>query len=191
VFEVSDTGIEVNGSYLTSITGNAFNATSGNPAVTHLKIANSSLLNTAINNVFDGVTTNDIAIDATSAVNTVYPNTINTGATGTPLSNLGVHNVVTGIGGHEAPGISGCSATIGTNSLNSAGFITSGTTGTCTVTLTFNLARMGSPGTGWSCSISNQTTANLIRQSGNTTTTVTFSGTTVTGDVLVYACTGY
>jgi hypothetical protein len=69
-----------------------------------------------------------------------------------------------------------------------AGRYTSGTTGTCTVTIT-----MGNSATstnGWSCSVSNRTTANLMRQTAATTTTATFEGVTVSGDVIGFGCIG-
>jgi hypothetical protein len=70
-----------------------------------------------------------------------------------------------------------------------AGSFASGTTGTCTVTVT-----MGSSATsvnGWACSVSDQTTANLMRETASNTTTATLSGTTVSGDVIVFGCIGY
>lgn len=90
-------------------------------------------------------------------------------------------------GGGYTPSVGTC-GTIGAGSSNIAGFITSGTTGTCTSVLTFSGVTAT---TGWSCGISNSTTANLIRQTGSSTTTATFEGTTVSGDVLRYACSAY
>lgn len=74
------------------------------------------------------------------------------------------------------------------NSTVAAGFITSATTGACAPVLTFTNAVASN---GWACSINNRTTANLIRQTASTTGTATFSGTTVSGDVLSYSCTAY
>lgn len=91
------------------------------------------------------------------------------------------------VGGGSAPTVGTC-GTIGTGSKNVAGFITSNVTGSCVAVLTFN--GFTAP-TGWSCGISNATTANLISQTGSSTTTATFTGTTVTGDVLRYACSAY
>jgi hypothetical protein len=71
------------------------------------------------------------------------------------------------------------------------------TAGTFTVTTTGAAApivTMGSSFTAptkFSCSVSNLTTANLIRQSASTTTTATFSGVTVSGDTITFACHGY
>ncbi len=74
-------------------------------------------------------------------------------------------------------------ATIGTGATNSAGTITGLPTGTCSVVLTFNSYTAT---TGWSCAVSDQTTANLFRQTASTTTTATFAGTSVASDVLKY-----
>lgn len=94
-------------------------------------------------------------------------------------------NQITGSG--AIPSVATC-GTIGTGSKNNAGFITSATTGSCVSVLTFSLATAT---TGWSCGISNGTTANLITQTGSSTTTATFTGETVSGDVLRYNCVAY
>lgn len=91
------------------------------------------------------------------------------------------------VAGGGVPAVGTC-GTIGTGSKNAAGFITSGTTGACVSVVTF---AGYTATTGWSCAISNATTANLITQTGSSTTTATFTGTTVSGDVLRYACTPY
>lgn len=81
-------------------------------------------------------------------------------------------------------------ATIGTGATNLAGTITGLPTGACSVIVT--MANSAASSTGWSCAVSNQTTANLFRQTGSTTTTVTFAGTSVSGDVLAYGpCVGF
>lgn len=72
-----------------------------------------------------------------------------------------------------------------------AGTFASGTTGACTVVITMNGATGLTAPTGWVCAVSNQTTANLIRQSASTTTTATVTGTTVSGDVIAFHCMGY
>lgn len=73
-----------------------------------------------------------------------------------------------------------------------AGTYTSRTTGSCVTTVTLNGATGLTAKTGWACTISNQTTANLIRQTSSTATTVTFTGVTVTGDVIVFGpCSAY
>lgn len=78
-------------------------------------------------------------------------------------------------------------ATIGTGSKANAGFVTSTTTGVSTVVVTFPFTAA----TGWAISPTNNTTANLTRQTASTTTTATFSGTTVTGDVISYIAMAY
>lgn len=87
-----------------------------------------------------------------------------------------------------APSVSGCSATIGTAS-GATGTLSSGTTGSCTPMVTF-AAGISAPN-GWVCSVNNQTTANLIRQTASSTTTATFTGVTISGDVIGFSCTGY
>jgi hypothetical protein len=71
-----------------------------------------------------------------------------------------------------------------------AGKFSSGTTGTCTVTIT-----MGDTATapnGWACWAADQTTpADIITQTASNATTATISGTTVTGDVIAFGCVGY
>lgn len=91
------------------------------------------------------------------------------------------------VAGGGTPSVATC-GTIGTGSKNNAGFITSGTTGACVSVVTFSGYIAA---TGWSCGITNGTTANIITQTGSSTTTATFTGTTVSGDVLRYACTAY
>lgn len=78
-------------------------------------------------------------------------------------------------------------ATIGTGSKANAGFVTATTTGVSTVVVTFPFTAT----TGWAISPSNNTTANLTRQSASSTTTATFTGTTVTGDVISYTAVAY
>jgi hypothetical protein len=84
------------------------------------------------------------------------------------------------------PGLSGCSAGTllgGTT----AGSFHSGTSGTCTVTLTFAITAPN----GWSCWAQDTTHANTINQTANSPTTATFSGPTTTGDVIAWGCVGY
>jgi hypothetical protein len=70
----------------------------------------------------------------------------------------------------------------------SAGTFISGTTGTCTVVVT--MGQSATAANDWSCTVRDTTTpADTITQSGATsTTTATFTGTTVSGDVLSFAC---
>ncbi len=96
--------------------------------------------------------------------------------TNVPLSSAGT-----------VPGISGCSA--GTQTGGAVGgTFASGTTGACNVTLTLAVTAT----TGYACFAQNVTTpANPYVQSGGTTTTATFTGTTVSGDVIRYFCFAY
>jgi len=73
-----------------------------------------------------------------------------------------------------------------------AGSFHSGTTGTCTVVITLAGATGTTMSNGWSCRFNDETTpANLLSESGYTTTTVTMTGTTNSGDVIDFACTGF
>ncbi|MDE2099624.1 MAG: hypothetical protein KGL39_20395 [Patescibacteria group bacterium] len=85
------------------------------------------------------------------------------------------------------PSISGCSAS-GLAGGSFAGQYTSGTAGTCTITLTF----VATAPTGWACTANDLTTSSdTIKQTGSTTTTATLSGTTASSDVVNYQCIGY
>jgi hypothetical protein len=93
------------------------------------------------------------------------------------------------------PSISGCGvSSVGSGSVNGGGYFVAQTTGTCSVTLT-----LGGGATyphAYNCAVSNQTRgssgSNPISQSANTSNSVSFSGTTVTGDVIVYGpCAGW
>lgn len=92
------------------------------------------------------------------------------------------------VSGGTAPSISGCSAGTQTGG-GTAGTYKSGTSGTCTVTLTFALTAP----TGWSCYANDQTTpADVQKQiAGGSTTTAVISGTTVTADVVSFGCVAY
>lgn len=81
------------------------------------------------------------------------------------------------------PGISGCSAGTQTGGAT-IGTFASGTTGACTVVLTFAFTAP----TGWFCAATNRTTiGNTFSQSASSTTTCTLTGTTVTGDVIPFS----
>lgn len=83
-----------------------------------------------------------------------------------------------------------CSATSRVGGASSGEFV-SGTTGTCAVTIT-----MGNSATAthsWHCAFADKTTpANLLSQTGtDSTTTASMTGTTVSGDLISFACTAY
>lgn len=68
-----------------------------------------------------------------------------------------------------------------------AGSFASGTTGTCTVTITLPQSTNG-----WVCNARDLTTAaNFIGQSATSTTSCTVTGTTVSGDTIVFSAMGY
>jgi hypothetical protein len=82
---------------------------------------------------------------------------------------------------------SGCSVTnlVGGSS---AGSFSSGTSGTCTPVITMGI---GAPN-GWACAVNDLTTpADVIHQTATTANTATFSGTTVSADVIAFHCIGY
>jgi hypothetical protein len=81
---------------------------------------------------------------------------------------------------------SGCSlsATVGGRQ---AGQFASGTTGTCTVVITLPTAPNG-----WACHASDiNVPANAIAQSGTSTTSCTITGTTTSGNTVVFSAIGY
>lgn len=83
----------------------------------------------------------------------------------------------------------GCGTVTSLTGGASAGSFVAQTSGACTVVIT-----MGDTATapnGWSCSVSDRTTANLFRQTASSATTATISGTAVTSDVISFGCIGY
>jgi hypothetical protein len=189
-FDETPIGVSILSSGQNKINNNSFVATVGLPATTHINVGAGSNLNLITNNQLGGYATTGILLNATALGNIAWPNIIDqTSIPNAITSNGGKGNVVNGVG-YSSPTVGTC-GTIGTNSVNAAGFITSNVTGACVSVLTFDVTRMGAAGIGWSCSIYNSTTANLIRQTGSSTTTATFSGTTVTGDILPYSCVAY
>lgn len=147
---------------------------------------------TLTNNAGTGITRVAIGADTTSFP-ALCPSGTNViigqaGATCTTPTDVLMRSL---IGAGTAPTVDATSctgATIGSGAKNIAGTITGLPTGSCSVVLTFNGTTAP---TGWVCTVSDQTTANLFRQSANTTTTATFAGTSVSGDVLAYHCAAY
>lgn len=83
----------------------------------------------------------------------------------------------------------GCSETVLTGGAT-AGSFKSGVTGTCTLTITTGDTDVAP--NGWACRASDLTTpADTVAQTITTTNTFTFSGTTVSGDTINFACVGY
>lgn len=81
---------------------------------------------------------------------------------------------------------SGCSNTTTVGGAT-AGSFHSGTSGTCTVVITLPASTNG-----WSCTAADITTpADVVNQSGSATNSCTVSGTTVSGDVIVFSALGF
>jgi hypothetical protein len=149
--------------------------------------------NTFTNNKrFDGDSNSNFVCGTSTATQNVIDRTTNTADQTQPFLDAGLQ----GRGNYLLPGISdappsvnnaSCAgATIGSGSTNGAGTITGLPTGTCTVILTFDTTLNTYSTTGWRCAVSDQTTGNLFRQTASSATTATFSGVSVSGDVLSY-----
>lgn len=132
---------------------------------------------------------------------------VSPGATGTAIklesvgsdTNINVNVLPKGNGGLTTPGVlstgtkfttSGCSVSATTGGA-SAGKITSGTTGTCTVVITMGGATGLVAPNGWHCDAKDQTSGVQLNQTADSTTTCTISGTTTTGDIINFAATGF
>jgi hypothetical protein len=84
---------------------------------------------------------------------------------------------------------SGCGASEAVGGAT-AGKFRSGTSGTCTVTITMGAAQTAPHG--WSCWANDLTTPGaLIHQMGESPSTAVLSGTTAAGDTINFGCTGY
>lgn len=130
------------------------------------------------------------AISAVSVGATTFTGALSGNATtATTAVNLSGGAVTTSNGALLSGGTkftaSGCSnsATVGGAI---AGQFASGTTGTCTVTITLPTAPNG-----WACRANDITTPALMNQTAKTTTSCTISGTTTTSDVVVFLAMGY
>ncbi len=175
------------------LTDNLFNSQTGAESTTYINLGSNADTNIITNNLLTGHYTTGVAIASDALNNIIWPNTIDaTNATASMTIGDGAWGDVTNGPGGTPPAISGCSASLGTNATNAAGTFSSATTGTCTVTLTFQVLVMGPAANAWSCQFSNLTTANLFRQSGSLSkTAATGSGVTVSGDVVSYVCGSY
>jgi fibronectin-binding autotransporter adhesin len=85
--------------------------------------------------------------------------------------------------------VSGCATTSALTGGATAGSFSTTTTGTCTAVVTFGGAATAT--NGWNCSVSDQTTANLFRQTASSATTATLSGVSATGDTISFSCIAY
>lgn len=106
---------------------------------------------------------------------TVSSTTNTSGAYVTALTSPAVANIGANSCGTTAATIAGT---------DNAWAITVGATAGTACRVTFDTTAP----TVWACSVSNQTTANLTRQTAATTTTVDVTGTMVAGDVLIGVC---
>ncbi len=189
-FDLCTIGLQIVRGTRNIVSCNMFSATSDGAATSHIDINTNAVINLVFNNQFNGVATNAIVLDNSSIGNVLWPNMIDpTSITNSIVAGNGKGNIVNGVG-FSTPVASG-DCTLGANSTNAVGTVSSTKTGSAVMTLTFDLGRMGAPGTGWSCSCSNLTTGNAVRQSASSTTAVSFSGTTNSGDVIAYSCVGY
>lgn len=89
--------------------------------------------------------------------------------------------------------VTGCGGTLVGG--GTAGTFVSGVTGSCTATITMNGATGLTAPHGWICQASDLTTvADTMKQTAasvTSTTTPVLTGTTVSGDVIMFSCTGY
>jgi hypothetical protein len=83
---------------------------------------------------------------------------------------------------------SGCAAVAFGSAGPTSGSLQIRSGGACSIVITMG-GSMAAP-TGWSCSVNDETTANLWRETGSTTTTVTIAGTGVANDVIAVGCIG-
>jgi hypothetical protein len=144
----------------------------------------------AINSPYGtGITPFDIRLDGNSVFYISQYGSITASGNLSVSGSLNVPRI--GIDYSVAFTISGCSASVGTNSRSTGGTIVSGTTGTCTVTITMGGSQ--SAADGWLCYGSNQTTAytnanQVPRQKSSTSTTAVLEMNTTSGDVIEFAC---
>jgi hypothetical protein len=133
---------------------------------------------------FSATTTADSGTyDAGIARNAAGVVEINSGAACSTAANCRDLKLRSEIAAGTAPTLSGCSFTTQLGA-NMAGSFLSGTTGTCTLTITFSGTTAPS---GWRCSADDlTTTADRISQSAYTATSCTITGTTVSGDLITY-----
>ncbi len=107
----------------------------------------------------------------------LFGSTIQSNASGTPALNA-----------------TSCSGAAAGTMTNQTGLITSLPTGGCTLILTW-AGTLGTAPHGWGCALSNMThpgPTNMFTVSGYTTSTISFTGTSVSGDELLYSgCMGF
>lgn len=115
---------------------------------------------------------------------TAYDNRTNAGVPGGTAAT----DFTTGdaLAGGPTFSMTGCSATGPTGGSTTGAYI-SGTSGSCAVVVTMGQQKTAAHG--WSCSVNNITTpADVQKQTAYSATSATFSGTTVTSDVVSFSC---
>lgn len=150
------------------------------------------ILNTANTQIYGfylntGFTATNLLMTANDFSGTVHPADL----LGTVVTSVIKNNI--GIDQGTLFTVSGCSAH-GPAGGALSGFFYSGTTGTCTATITLNGATglSGTVPNGWFCSASDLSNpSNQILQTGTSTATVILSGTTTTNDEIQFTCSSY
>ncbi len=175
--------------YWNVLAPNVFSAVADEPSITFLEFLAGTNANMAAGNTYTGTATNAITLSSSSLANIVYPCIIEPGGITNSIVSAGAKGNVTFGSGYSTPVVSG-DGTLGANSTNAAGTISSTKTGAAVITLTFDVGRMGG-NVGFSCAVCNLTTGNLIRQTSSSQTAVIFEGVTNSGDVISYAVTAY
>jgi hypothetical protein len=134
-----------------------------------------------------------LTLEGTDSTTMTFPSTNATIArTDAAQTFTGNQTITHLIGGGTAPTVAdttaaSCGTTAATiTGKDAAGKVTVGTVSGTSCTVTFGTAWTNAP----SCTVTNETTANLTRAT-STTTTVILAGTFVGGDVLAYHCIGY
>lgn len=204
----SNPAIAANGQPVMVWTGNAsavdyvnvINGTTANPGTVQIQASGTD---TNIQIVLNGKGTGAVNINpqAAGAIGLVVKGAASQSASlqEWQKSDNTVYASISSVGNFSAPSytsngtkftITGCSAgtTVGGAT---AGRFSSGTTGACTVVITMAGATGITAPNGWACAVNDDTTANLYRQTATSTTTATVSGTTVSGDIVSFACTAY
>ncbi len=189
-FKSCVTALSLDGNcYWNVLAPNVFSAVADEPSITFLEFLAGTNANMAAGNTYTGTATNAITLSSSSLANIVYPCIIEPGGITNSIVSAGAKGNVTFGSGYSTPVVSG-DGTLGANSTNAAGTISSTKTGAAVITLTFDVGRMGG-NVGFSCAVCNLTTGNLIRQTSSSQTAVIFEGVTNSGDVISYAVTAY
>ena len=191
VSNVSISGVNLIDNGATTATGYRQSGIALNAAVTGLTI-------TGVTATDDGAGTQKYGIGVNTGASitgaVITGNNLTGNVTSAVLNNGTLTGVINNNNGWDSGTtftMSGCSASSPVGSA-SIGQFTSGTSGTCTVTITFNGATGFTAPNGWVC-VANDltTTTDKVIQTASSTTTATISGTTVSGDVINFRCNYY